>query len=135
MEYTAFATCQRCGQMKVQIEGGEAQCLLCGSGNVDNPALVVDIEDPGEEAMNAVLAKTGVKLMPGTKPVAPEKPIIEANRVINAPKREAKVVVQQTIGTTVEDALTILRSLPMPKDLKQFKQINKAIKILETLGE
>ena len=133
MDYTPFATCTRCGQMKVQTEGGAAQCLSC-SPNIDNPSMVVTIEDPGDDEINKVLEKAGVRHLAGSKPPTPIKP--EAIRPSIAPKVETqKAYVPQVIhGSTVESALNILRGLPMPKDLKQFKQINKAIKILESLG-
>jgi hypothetical protein len=36
-------------------------------------------------------------------------------------------------GHTAIDALTIMKNLPMPKDMKEFKQIQKIIKQLEKL--
>lgn len=118
MEFlSALGACPKCRQFKISVNG-EARCINCDSNSNTGSGMVVTVEDPGEEALNGILTKTGIKT--------------EANKAIIAPKVEAKQTFQ---GASVDDALRILKSLPMPKDLKQFKQINKAIKILESLGE
>jgi hypothetical protein len=134
MEYaTAQGRCTKCGMDRLQVEG-VTKCVVCDVESVSS-GLIVDIEDPGEEEINRVLASAGVKQLEGSKPPTPIKP--EAIRTVIASKvgTQKSTVPQVTCGATVIEALNILRGLPMPKDLKQFKQINKAIKILESLGE
>ena len=129
MDYTsALGTCPICGQDKVQVEG-DVKCLMCiGKASGNASGLVVSQEDPGEEALNKLLAKTGIAKIEGGKPPEAIKPNLAVNKpVISAP-------VHPLSGASIFDALAILRALPMPKDIKQFKQINKAIKILEELG-
>jgi hypothetical protein len=123
---TALGACPKCRQYKISVNG-ESRCINCDSNNNTGSGLVVDIEDPGEEGIKKVLANSGVAVGQGGKPPTPAPR--EANKQVIAPKVETKAT------GSVEMALEILRSLPMPKDLKQFKQINKAIKILESLGE
>jgi len=45
----------------------------------------------------------------------------------------ATVKVAKPIGRTVQEALDIMESLPMPKDIKDFKKIQKVIKQLKDL--
>jgi hypothetical protein len=129
MQFTsALGICQKCGQSKIQVEGN-VKCLLCDS-EPGNSGLVVKVEDPGHDAMDKLLSKAGVLNVGGGKPPAPIKPHLEAKAEVTK-----QYIPTPAVSTTgVFDALAILRALPMPKDIKQFKQINKAIKILEDLG-
>lgn len=55
----------------------------------------------------------------------------EFSRVVNQPVLgRAGLVVT---GNTAQDALDIMRKLPMPKNMQEFKQIQKIIKQLEKL--
>jgi hypothetical protein len=129
MEYVnALGTCARCGNNMIQVEGN-IQCVFCPS-STGGSGLVVKTEDPGHEVLDKLLTKVGVASIPGGKPPLPVKP--EAKQNVIASQIEVKNPSIQ-IGS-IENALDILRNLPMPKDLKQFKQISKAIKILESLG-
>lgn len=128
MELTsALGTCAKCGMDKLQVDGIQ-KCVFCERENTQGSGLVVDIDDPGEDAIKQILSKVGVAEVVGGKPPVPIKPDVKP--IINVSPK-VQVVPQ---GSGIEQALAILRSLPMPKDIKQFKSINKAIKILETLG-
>lgn len=133
MQYSpALGTCQKCGQSKIQVEGN-VKCLLCDV-EAGNSGLVVKVEDPGHDMMDKLLAKAGVTNIPGGKPPEAIRSIsrVETAKVVEVPRVEAKAIVVS--GSGIDQALQILRALPMPKDIKQFKAINKAIKILEDLG-
>lgn len=132
MEYTtALGACRKCGNDHIQVEG-VTKCLVCDANNNGGSGLVVTKEDPGEAALTEILSRVGVAGIPGGKPPTPIKPVLAVNRQVIAAKSEANSSLIQ-IGT-IENALDILRRLPMPKDIKQFKAISKAIKILENLG-
>lgn len=99
-------------------------CLLCegkkpGIGNTAPNAI-----DPGENKMRAMLAAAGVTLGP-PKEVAPAVP-----KMIQT---EPVVIVLQ-FSQCVEKALKIMESVPMPKDIKQFKAVNKIISDLKKLS-
>lgn len=133
MEYvTALGRCTKCGQDKISVEGIN-KCLSCDSDNNVGSGLVVRAEDPGADMLEKLLSKAGVAVVPGGKPPEPIRPNI-AQKVANvsAPK------VQTEPGTVFEshimNAVSWLRSMPMPSDIKKFKAVNKAIKILESLG-
>jgi hypothetical protein len=122
MEYTyALGTCEHCGSEKLQVEG-EVKCIVCQSKDAPTSGLMVTKEDPGEEELNKLLAKCKVHVPPGGKPpIPPTAPPI-------------KPVAQESPDSGIAQAIAILKAVPMPKDIKQFKAINKAIKTLENLG-
>ena len=98
----------------ISVEG-QNRCLKCerAAEKAANPPVAVPVIDPGHEMM-ARLA---------------------ANPLAAVRERPPVTVIQPQLvrGNTVDDALAILRSLPMPADIKQFKTIAKVIKQLETL--
>jgi len=120
--YVGLGACTKCGKDKIDVHG-EIRCIHCEAEHNPPSGLVVKIDDPGEERMRQILAASGVAIP-------------------KAVKQDQKMTVpSQTTGTgslesRIELSLEILKNLPMPKDMKQFKAINKAIKAVEKiLGE
>lgn len=119
--YVGLGNCAKCGRAKIDVHG-EIRCILCEAENNPPSGLVVTVNDPGEARMAQVLAASGIAI-----PKVAKKDEV------------AKIAVPQTIPSTgslesrVELAIGILKSLPMPKDLKQFKAINKAIQSVEKI--
>lgn len=111
-------SCKVCGEFLIQVNG-VFQCILCASKRSVSGGLIAKGIDPGEEAMERLANGHDVPRIPGNVAVAPVKPV---------------VAVKPIVSGDLNQALAILKALPMPKDIKQFKAINKAIKILEDLG-
>jgi hypothetical protein len=139
MEYmTALGRCPTCGQDRIQVEG-VTKCLLCESRGNPGSGLVVTTEDPGDEALEKLLSKVGVTSITGSKPPEPIKPNLAKASFIPPKLRDAQSLLPtvQMVATEnhIMHAINWLKSMPMPTDIKQFKAINKAVKILEGLGE
>lgn len=135
---SAIGTCPKCHQGLLSVEG-RPECIFCKEPETSS-GIVVNIEDPGEEALNAVLGKNNVKMaMGGSKPEAPVKPslpgvaeLVKATKAVSQ-AIEMPVAKANELEYYIHLALSNLKNAPMPKDLKQFKAIQKAIKILEGL--
>jgi len=127
---TALGYCKLCGQGMIQVDG-VAQCLLCASKSNTGSGLVVKSEYPSEADLSALLSKAGV-LTPLEKSTTHTKPDSN-NKLVNSKIEERVINTQKTLNYSISDALNILKNLSMPKDIKQFKVINKAIKILESI--
>jgi hypothetical protein len=120
--YVGLGNCVKCGKAKIDVHG-EIRCLSCEAEHNPPSGLVVKIDDPGEEKMRQVLAASGVVLPKTTK--QPE--VVTQN---------TKVAVPVSFEERIQQVCEILKTLPMPKDINQFKAINKAIKAVEKiLGE
>lgn len=126
--------CGKCGQAKVHVEGNPT-CLLCDSDNRNKSGLVVTVEDPGEEAMRHLLAEHNVfmpKAGEGSVPPVPAKVISPVQKVV---PQSTPVTQNVTFEHEIKRAIDLLQKLPMPKDIKQFKAINRAVKTLESILE
>jgi hypothetical protein len=131
MEYTtALGRCQKCGQDKISVEGIN-KCLSCDSNNNVGSGLIVRVEDPGAEMIDKLLAKAGVASVVGGKPPEPIKPNLVKSAIIPPKLPDYSI---PTNEVSIGHAIDILKALPMPKDIKEFKAINKAISILEKIG-
>jgi len=105
-------TCEKCGSQKIQ-QNNEFVCIFChGKKQVVPKRPPVMVEDPGEKEL---------ALMSGKAMQSQTKPYV---------KGTAQMVVT---GSSVHDALAIMKSLPMPKDIKEFKKIQKIVKLMEAL--
>lgn len=114
---TVQGRCSICGQPKLAVEGTN-QCLQCDIGPSAPVGPVSKYCDPGEDKLREVLAGRGVVVKKvDALPAAPVK--FDA----------------LSLTDCIMQALSILGSAPMPKDIKQFKSIQKAIKTLEGLVE
>jgi hypothetical protein len=98
---------------------GAPYCLQCAAEAakaVAQPVGVVDCADPGHEAM------ANIQALPASEPGAS----------VSQPPRISRVdKVAPTDDNAIEKAIAILRTAPMPRDMKVFKQISKAIALLE----
>lgn len=129
--------CAKCGEQLLQLEGNEdtpggRQCIKCQSKRMISGGTVNDTPDIGEEALNNILSAAGVR-SPGvsarpapipqnaTKSVAPESRQNGGKTVV------VNIQPGQSFEHMVGEALKIMESLPMPKDIKQFKTINKIV--------
>lgn len=118
-----LGTCKTCGNPLMSAANGDTggqvlDCIYCAAKKpVDKPGS--SVSDPGEEEMRKVLALSGV-----------HHPVI-AGEQKTAPKvRTVTQTVTQEV-TSLEQIITALEALPMPKSMKQFKSINKAITTLK----
>lgn len=98
--------CKSCGKAMVSVNG-ENKCLPCEGKRQIVKVQTNIVKDPGHEAM--------VKMLHGQ---------------VASPIKGTTVV---TNAGSIEDALRSMKSLPMPDDIKKFKQIKKIIKLLEDL--
>lgn len=102
----ATGFCPKCRKSLIDVNG-EKRCLRCESNRVITESSPTDVKDPGEAELNKVLKDISV--------VA------------------AIPVKTQAVGHTLDDALKVMKGLPMPDDVKQFKQIKKIIALIEDL--
>jgi hypothetical protein len=98
---------------------GIPHCLKCAAEAAKalaQPAGIVDCEDPGDEVIKHLNLRTSTgapsALTTTGIPITPQ-PMVQSD------------------ADAVTKALDILRTAPMPKDMKVFKQISKAIALLE----
>ena len=120
--------CPRHGTANISVDG-QPTCLHCEKEMAKAQAVpvgTVTIGDPGHEAMLGL--KTADK---ETYPDIERMPMIS----LTAKGKEAPPVVVKggTLEQQVGAALAALQSCPMPKDLKAYKAVAKAVAILEKL--
>lgn len=135
--------------------GGETICLLCESDATPKTGITVQTNDPGEEELRKMLAKSGVAVPPNSgKAPMPEVPmpvrnhrkpgvadVVQTQAAVDATmaKKIADITLvspKDSFSSKVEMALGVMKSLPMPSDVKQFKAIQKIISSMEgLLGE
>jgi hypothetical protein len=130
-----LGVCEKCGQSKIQVEGN-VKCVFCPDPDSKGSGLVVTTQDPGDEALNKILLKSGIA---APKPediskLEPVKPKV-ISKVQNVAPQSTNVTQNVTLESGVQRAIEILQSLTMPKDIKQFKAVNKAVKALEAILE
>lgn len=104
--------CTTCNSQKI-LKEKELVCIFCTGKKqgVAKEGYVAPI-DPGEKGLADLLGNGHVAQIKRTAPIVkPTKP---------------------TLGNA-QTALEIMNNLPMPNDIKQFKQIKKIIKQLEIL--
>lgn len=139
-------------QMARVDRGGETICLVCESETTPKTGITVQVADPGEEELRKMLAKSGVAVPPNSgKAPMPDvpmpvrthrKPVVVAQTVPEptvddvTAKKIAEITLvspKDAFAGKVELALGIMKSLPMPSDVKQFKAIQKVIAGMESL--
>ena len=123
---------------------GQSVCMLCEAEVTPKTGITVHTEDPGEEELRKVLAKSGIAVPPNTgkAPMAdvpmPARPRTHAsvNSIPQIQVFSAAPGKAVSLEDMVKQALGIMRALPMPNDMKQFKAIHKVIAGMEgLLGE
>jgi len=118
--------CGKCGQQLLQVEeNGSTLCIICQSKKMISEGPQVKAAAPTEEQMSKVLAAAGisVKTAPQNTYVAPNSPPVPTK------------IQTGVFKDMVAHALDTMKALPMPKDLKQFKTVNKVISQMEGLLE
>lgn len=101
---------------------GAPFCLRCAAEAAKaaaTPAGVVDVEDPGHAAMDKV------NLIPARENQTQVAAVVRPQPTFSLAQPTTSDV------DAIAKAISILRSAPMPKDMKQFKAISKAIALLE----
>lgn len=121
---SALGVCQKCGRDKIQA-ADEIKCVFCDFDTTVPKGPTVNIEDPGEEEINRVLAASGVRV-DLTKKVEGKKNEQKAQEIKSAPQVVAAVTVVD-FSEQIKTVLTIMEHLPMPKDMKQVKLVYKVI--------
>lgn len=108
-------TCEHCGNLKVQVNDAFI-CLSCSGKKSPKPnPNYTPPKDPGEDWFNK--GQNSVPEVPKSAPI----------QTIAKPA--------QSLIACVKQAVAIMESAPMPKDIKEFKAVTKAIKYLNALLE
>src|SRR6185369_14059386 len=106
---SGMTKCLKCGKDKISVNE-EQQCLTC-----DVPAgtstLKVICDDPGEEKIAQVLAAAGVRI---PRPEVKKKEQTTNPSLITS----AAVYSGASFEDCIKSALKVMRTLPMPKDVK-----------------
>ena len=105
--------CDTCRQPQIAVNG-VYKCFHCENKKPAKAVLVNTAKDPGESKL-AMASQGAVK---------------DAGVFVKG-KAEASNLTVKKPSSTVDDALSIMKSLPMPEDIKQFKQIKKIIGLME----
>jgi hypothetical protein len=109
---SALGHCKKCGRQMVRVDDVN-KCFRCESNAQISSGPTVLTEDPGDEKLSKFLKNQKI-------------PVESLDTV--------KQVVQKVHGgSTIHDALKIMKSLSLPEDIKQFKQIKKIITLMEQL--
>ena len=114
------------------LDGNEQRiCVKCRAASEPKMGRTQIVEDPGESFNGYVGGKANVHII---SEGAPGVAALEA-----AHKSLARRPVVASAGLTLEEiverAVSELGNLPMPKDIKQFKKVQKVIKTLQNLVE
>ena len=120
------------------IDGLVSQAGICVKHNVEK--MFVGLDTQTEPTCVRCVADATPKLGRLQTVKDPGEHFFNKNAPVNAAQTESITRVQpNTVDLTVESIVSIaiqdLNRLPMPKDIKQFKAIQKVIKTLESLVE
>lgn len=111
----AAGYCSKCKDMMV-TENGVPKCFNCMPVRKSK---LVATEIPNDKTFRQVMKESNAPSLPQSQRKAPVVQVGKAEMVVT--------------GNTAQDALAIMKNLPMPKDMKEFKQIQKIIQQLEKL--
>lgn len=105
--------CHKCGQQMIDVNGTQ-ECIHCvASKSVVPKGAPKQFTEKDERAMDRMFQSV---------------PYTGLNKTAVLGKAEMVVT-----GSSVADALGIMKRLPMPKDVKDFKKIQKIITQMEAL--
>lgn len=107
---------------------GQAVCVKCQADARPKEGRTQVVEDPGEEFFQGKGSKAKVTIID-----AQYNPT--AKSVASGIGRAVVASAGLTLEEIVERAVSELGNLPMPKDIKQFKKVQKVIKTLQSLVE
>ncbi len=127
--YSAIGTCSKCSRPKIAV-GSDVKCIICDNGEAKS-GITSTAVDPGEDKLSQLLAAQGVA---AARPIVNDRPVAVAPspRPVSPVKAPVPGI---PVNAAIQQILGNLRSLPMPTDLRQYKQISRAIKALETALE
>ena len=111
--------------------GGESVCMFCESELSPKTGITKHVEDPGDEEMRQVLKKAGIVVPPSTGK-APMPDVPKPVRTNLIPQKMVSPI-EATFEEKVDTALKIMKSLPMPANMKQVKAVLKIIGGMENL--
>ncbi len=100
----------------------EPTCVRCVADATPKLGRNQNVEDPGEDFFKTGKSDakiTTLDITPGVKIAGPVAPVIKAT----------------SLEAHITNAVSWLTSAPMPKDIKQFKSLQKSITILQSLLE
>ena len=118
-----YCTIHKIDKMFVGLEDAtEPVCVRCKADATPKIGRTQTVEDPGED-FNGYVGGGKAKVQ-----------IVEANGVGKMAVAALRVG-GSTLESIVANAVLNLNALPMPKDIKQFKKIQKVIKTLQSLVE
>lgn len=120
-----FCNIHQMDKMFVGLEDmTEPTCVRCVADATPKLGRTQTVEDPGVD-FNGYTGGTGkvtvLKEVPTTISNPSHRPIVASAGL--------------TLSEIVERATNELRNLPMPKDIKEFKRVQKVIKTLQSLME
>lgn len=97
--------CSKCNNALLTVNDVRT-CIYCDAKKpVSGNASTV--EDPGEEGLGILLEHKGQEMQ--------------------------RIPISKVSSGTLEDAIRIVKSLPLPEDVKQFKRVKKIIDLMEQL--
>jgi len=106
----------------------EPTCVRCVADATPKMGRTQVVEDPGEEFFKGKGSTAQISITP---PGVAE--VVAVEKALAAPMLETRY--SYVLKDVVEIAVAQLRKLPMPEDVKEFKRIQKAIKLLQSLVE
>lgn len=130
----AQGNCQKCRRPRIMVNG-ETKCLICEPSASGPVGPTSTVQDPGEEKMRGMLAGKGVVVPPSK---VEQKPSPGVAALVDVQDKLTVYNKPSTINdkeACVKGAISWLRAMPMPEDVKQFRNIQKIVKSLEDLLE
>lgn len=122
-----YCTIHKMDKMFVGLEDAtEPTCVRCVADATPKMGRTQTVEDPGDGYFTKG-EKTDAKIT-----------VVSTSNKTSAVKLETpKVILSERapLADYVHQAIAILSQAPMPKDIKQFKSLQKALTILESLVE
>lgn len=103
---------------------GQAVCIKCQADARPKEGRTQVVEDPGEEFFQGKGSKAKITILDAGHSAPP---VLKLN-----PSRQYG---GDTLEMIVANAVLNLNTLPMPKDIKEFKKVQKVIKTLQSLVE
>jgi len=125
---SAAGYCQihKMDKMFVGLEDAtEPTCVRCVADATPKLGRTVVAEDPGEDFFKGKGTNAKITVLDE----------VHGGKVGIAHRRAVEAQAGLSLGEIVEHAIAELNNLPMPKDIKEFKKVQKVIKTLQSLVE
>lgn len=118
-----YCTIHKMDKMFVGLEDAtEPTCVRCVADATPKLGRTQNVEDPGEEFFKH--GKSDAKIT-----------VVDTEHGAKIAGPVAAVVKGNSLEAHITHAVSWLQSAPMPKDIKQFKSLQKSITILQSLLE